>query len=650
MLKKSLMAVLLTSMLLLAGCTTEEPEPVDDTTEDPVEVTYHDLTVWHSYADGDTEGDAFANVMAAFEAANPNYNITLVFKPFDDMPDAFVTASLGGEAPDVVRLQNDRMGGIAANMLDNVSIIESLNNYLTPAEKAIYGSSLGGMTANGDILGLPQSGDSVSLYYNKQVLTDAGVDFSAIDTWDWEAFMAAATASTNADEDTWGLMFPYKSSYQFWAWMAGMGGAIFDENGLPTLSSDATIDAIELIDSLIYSDDNMDGVMLEGSDWGNMETYFKDNKAAFMIQGPWAYSGIEAANIEFGQTVLPMMPSGNAMAPFVGLKGWSVSSSSEDKEGAAHVAKFLSGVDAQIEFAKTAKTLPVSAAALADGNVSSDMVVSGFGAQMTKGFGGPAYAAMGTVWGPADSMLADVFDNGLSPADAARKAQAAIEKANGLDLTVDDDADDDGVTINDGDCNDNDAMVYPGAEGEVAEDGIDTDCNGLDNPIDNVVVDVYLSILIVSTANGTDAAVADGDTVTFKGSWDDAWGITYAGEYEDMSAWNMTFDVDNVSYTVHGAYLVMFNVTIPDLQTETYSYEWGANTENIAWFGNRCIVDESAVDENDMPTAVPTEKGSNCVFTLSYGEVDDDDDGVMDGSMWMQDDSESSIFWIVAEA
>ena len=59
----------------------------------------------------------------------------------------------------------------------------------------------------------------------------------------------------------------------------------------------------------------------------------------------------------------------------------------------------------------------------------------------------PAYAAMGSIWGPVDSMLADVFDNGMDPADAARKAQAAIEKALGMDLTVDDDADDDDFTI-----------------------------------------------------------------------------------------------------------------------------------------------------------------------------------------------------------
>ena len=43
-----------------------------------------------------------------------------------------------------------------------------------------------------------------------------------------------------------------------------------------------------------------------GCDWGNMEDMFKDNEVAFIIQGPWAYGGIEASNVNFGHTVMPL--------------------------------------------------------------------------------------------------------------------------------------------------------------------------------------------------------------------------------------------------------------------------------------------------------------------------------------------------------
>ena len=650
--RKSFMAVLMTSMLLLAGCVEEDPmvddvdttdgDNMDNTNNTTMDTSFHDLVVWHSFADGGTEKAAFDNVMADFAEDYPNYNITLVYKPFDDMPDAFVTASLGGEAPDIVRLQNDRMGGIAANTLNNVSIIEPLNNYLTPAERTIYGPAIGGMTANGDVLGLPQSGDSVSLYFNKAVLMDAGVDYSNINNWTWMEFMDAANASTDVANDTYGLMFPYKNSYQFWAWMAGMGGAIFNENGLPTINSDATIDAINLIRSLVVTDENPDGIMLEGADWGNMEEYFKDDRAAFMIQGPWAYDGVEDSNVDFGQANLPLLPNGNRMAPFVGLKGWSMSSASDDKEGAATVAKYLTGIDAQIEFAQTSQTLPVSAAALA--SVTNNTVVTGFGAQMGFGFGGPAYEAMGTVWGPADSMLADVFDNELSPEDAVRKAQAAIEKANGLDLTVNDDVDMDGVTINDGDCDDNNASIFPGAPGEMADDGIDTNCDGQDNPYDNVMVEMYLGIMVVSSANGMDAAVGN-DTVMVKGSWSSDWSEHYeamwmsAQEMIDgdlMDANDTMMTINGTNYTIEGVYMAMFNVTIANNTAMEYHYEWGANTTSINWFGTRCLT-----PEGDMDSVPAVKDGGNCQVTVSYDDVD---------MMWFMEDAESIIYWMVAEA
>jgi hypothetical protein len=53
------------------------------------------------------------------------------------------------------------------------------------------------------------------------------------------------------------------------------------------------------------------------------------------------------------------------------------------------------------------------------------------------------------------------------------------------ELLEDIDNDGDGFTIAQGDCNDNDATIYPGAD-EICDDGIDQDCNGSDLSCDDI--------------------------------------------------------------------------------------------------------------------------------------------------------------------
>ena len=564
----------------LAGCMDSEASNYDEAAvEDDGSCTYS-LTVWHSYALDSTEEEAFNNVIAAFEASHTNYDLDVQYVPFDDLKPQYVTAAQAGEAPDVFRLQNDALGEVAANNVGGVSIIEDLAPYMTPAELAAYGTSMSGVTVNGEILGLPQSGDSLALYYNKDVLDLVGVDYTNISEWSFTEFYTAAVTVSMASDDHWGLCFPYKSAYQFWPWLTGYGGSIFDDSGNPTINSASTVSAIQTIQLALYGqpaggtgvlpDGSSPAVLKAGCDWGNMEDMFKDNEVAFIIQGPWAYGGIEASNVNFGHTVMPLSVLEIPFSPFVGMKGWSVSSGSDSKAAAVTLTKYLSGYDSQVEFAKTAKLLPVMPSVLEHPDVASDSVVAGFGAQMARGFGAPAYSAMGSIWGPVDSMLADVFDNGMAPADAARKAQAAIEKALGIPLTVDDDADNDGYSIDgaDADCNDNDATVYPGAD-DPEGDGIDQNCDGIDG--------VDVSVTVTLMVHTDDSSVT---AVSFKGAYG-GWALESGTQ-------------DGMMWTV-------------EITTNPGTYEWGAEDQGANWLGTHCEdVDGTTSDD-----------GSNCEFTVA---------------------------------
>ena len=66
--------------------------------------------------------------------------------------------------------------------------------------------------------------------------------------------------------------------------------------------------------------------------------------------------------------------------------------------------------------------------------------------------------------------------------DTGTNDDTAVQALYGVpDSGLHDDIDQDGFTPSDGDCNDDDDTVHPGAT-ETAGDGVDSDCDGEDDP------------------------------------------------------------------------------------------------------------------------------------------------------------------------
>ena len=82
----------------------------------------------------------------------------------------------------------------------------------------------------------------------------------------------------------------------------------------------------------------------------------------------------------------------------------------------------------------------------------------------------------------------------------------SIAEISDLKFGIEDiDNDEDGYTENDGDCDDTDPTIYPGAE-EICGDGIDQDCDGED-----------LECTVLGDLDGDGAITAD-DYTAFRGT------------------------------------------------------------------------------------------------------------------------------------
>ena len=103
-----------------------------------------------------------------------------------------------------------------------------------------------------------------------------------------------------------------------------------------------------------------------------------------------------------------------------------------------------------------------------------------------------------TVTGPASVNCVIKIEQADNLANWATEGLFIIKDQ----TSPDDDSDGDGYTLNQGDCNDSDATIYPGTT-EICGDGVDQDCNGSDLTANEQNEDPQVNI----KANGSDGRI-----------------------------------------------------------------------------------------------------------------------------------------------
>ncbi len=310
--KKKLICALLSACMIL-GCSIgaladEEIDMNEDGTinnPEAVKVEEGDLSFWSLFTGGD--GEWFGQIASDYNDTDPDYPIQVITLVWDDYYTKLQTAVATGNGPDTGVSHVSKLYELA-----ETGVVEPLDDYLDELgidlTEYYTEDSLESVTFDGSIYAIPLDTHAEVLYYNLDILEEAGItedDVAAIASADdFEALLDKCKETMPDDYSALSLTNSGDDPFRTWyALYFQMGGTPFinDDATEVTLDEDIAREAMEYLKSLY---DN--GYILQGiSDCGQ---FFQSGKAAFCIGGTWLTGTFgETEGLNFNNAEFPLL-------------------------------------------------------------------------------------------------------------------------------------------------------------------------------------------------------------------------------------------------------------------------------------------------------------------------------------------------------
>lgn len=253
--------------------------------------------------------------------------------------------------PDVLMLDNPDVQQIAAT-----GALAPLNDMGLTGDGVIQGM-VDATSYQGKLYGLAPVTNTIALFYNTQMLQEAGIQPPKT----WDELKAAAKKLTKPGR--YGIAFnanaTYEGSWQFLPAMWTNGGDETDLN-TPQVS-----EALQLWVDLVQSGSASKSVI----NWtqGDAKDQFAAGKAAMMVNGPWQIPALEKTpNIKWEVVTFPLnKPDQTPVAP-LGGEAWTVPLNKDQakQQKAADFVKCLNSDENELAWAKARFTVPTKTALL----------------------------------------------------------------------------------------------------------------------------------------------------------------------------------------------------------------------------------------------------------------------------------------------
>ena len=386
------------SVSLLAGCSSSKPAGTSTETTGGEEIV---LTVWTPSEDQANEsGNWLDKELTAFKEAHPEWNITFKTGVCSE-GDALKTIQTDPEAAaDVFMFANDQI----PDLLTAGALARFGGSTLEQIQKQSSQTTLNTVSYNGGVYGVPFTGNTWFMYYDKRVFTED--DVKSLDTMLEKGKVG----------------FPLSNSWYIASFYVANGCTLFGENGD---NADAGFDfsgdkAVAVTNYLVDLAANPNFVDANGL----TPSTLADGTLNCLFSGTWDYQSVVDAIGEenVGICAAPtytLNGEEKQLKAFAGSKAIGVNPNSKYMEAAVALAAFLGSTQAQKDHYDLRNIIPTDLSIKVDDALAKAQMDAMDFASIVQ----PLQANMGQYWGPAENMGKELVAKTVTHDNAAEKTE-----------------------------------------------------------------------------------------------------------------------------------------------------------------------------------------------------------------------------------
>lgn len=394
-------AGLLISLMLAASAGAEQPSITPE------------LVIWHSYPNETKQ--VLEQVIEQYNQQQSVVSIRALKIPFDAFEDKLNTLSRVGQGPDMIIYLHDK----AWPFLMKRPVLENLQFFVEDTDAGLdrfIPATLNGLYFHQQLMGLPLSYYTLAVVYNPALMPQLP------DTMPQVMQFARTLKQQHPELGMEGFAYEYSNYYFHAALLHAFGGQALNQQHLPELDSDASLQALTTLKHWVEQRDM-------AYTWSSPEyqnARFKDGRLAMYWTGPWVIDEL-SESLPFAVAPMPYIDAEKRyrLQPYMNIEAIFMTRFSKQKYQSYLFMQYLSSDAVAQQFNQLTERL-VANQSIYQSDEMQKNIRYGFYQQALLSQPIPFVPEMHPVWESMQDVLFQVVSANAAPKTVLQQAQQTL--------------------------------------------------------------------------------------------------------------------------------------------------------------------------------------------------------------------------------